>query len=129
FGDKSLLPTCARREYTLQAPGSRSPAWQKALATAASTRLGDVARAFEQLTRDLGQPQTPTPEAASAWYNLAVARAWLGDNRAALEAVDRYVEMETDEGRAVTACALAEVLRMGQGLEEDSDYRDYSVTY
>ncbi len=140
FGPQSLLPMSARREYTLISPpasepvreqarsqDSRSPAWQKALGAAASTRLGDVGRAFEQLTRDLGDAKSP--EAAAAWYNLGLARAWLGENRTALEALDRYVEMESDEPKAVQAAALGEVLRMGQGMEEESDYRDYAVTY
>ena len=35
-----------------------------------------------------------------AWFNLGLTRAWLGDNKAALAALDRYLALENDEGRA-----------------------------
>src|SRR5207248_10597141 len=101
FGDQSRLPAAARREYSFQgsparAPAGRRAAWEQALAGAATGRLTDAVRAFEQLTQS-GAEDGP------AWYNLGLARAWLGDNRAALEALDRYVALEPDEARAADA--------------------------
>jgi tetratricopeptide (TPR) repeat protein len=127
FGPQSPLPASARQEYKFVSPaatlaGERRKAWDQALGTSASPRLSDAARAFEQLTQ-------ADAEDAAAWYNLGLARAWLGQNGSAIEALDRYVALEADEERAGAAWALAEVLRCGQGLEEQADYVDHSVLY
>ncbi len=87
-----------------------------------SPRLNDVARAFEELTKEDAND-------AAAWYNLGLARAWLGANAAALDALNHYLELETDEGRATTAATLAELLRCGQGMEESCDYHEYSFAF
>src|SRR5206468_11528421 len=57
FGDKGRVPTSARRELTFQPPPGTSPperraAWERALTGAATGKLSDAARAFEQLTND-----------------------------------------------------------------------------
>ena len=127
FGDKSHLPLAARREYPFLRPntaasGQRRAAWDQALAGLNQARLADAVRVFDELTR-------ADPQDASAWYNLALARAWLGDNAPALEALDHYAALEPDETRAAEAWALGEVLRLGYGLEEVSDHLEYSVTY
>jgi tetratricopeptide (TPR) repeat protein len=127
FGEKSRLPASARREYVFQSPaptvsGERRQLWDRALSGQAGARLGDAARAFEELTRADEQD-------AAAWYNLGLARAWLGDNAAAVEALDRYVALEPDEERAAAAWTLAEVLRAGYGMDDQCDYREYSATF
>jgi tetratricopeptide (TPR) repeat protein len=124
FGEKSQLPLAARREYHFLAPGAMVPpdrraGWDQALNIAATGRLGDAARAFEQLT--LTDPTNPV-----AWFNLGLCRAWLGENRPAIEALDSYVGLEPDLANAAAAWALAEVLRLGDGLEEVADYIEYS---
>ena len=58
----------------------------------------------------------------AAWYNLGLARAWIGENATAIEALDRFVALETDESAAAEAWTLAEVLRCGHGMEEQADY-------
>jgi tetratricopeptide (TPR) repeat protein len=126
FGDQSPLPPAARQAYAFLGPapgvgGSRRAAWDRVLADT-GPRLADAARVFEQLTAEDGDD-------AAAWYNLGLARAWLGDNARALDALDRYVEREADEARAAAAWTLAEVLRLGYGLEDRADYREYSVSY
>ena len=78
--------------------------------------------AFDELSK------ADTNDAAAA-YNLALARAWLGENGPALEMLDRYVTLETDEEKAGDAWALGEVLRCAYGMDEQSDYHEYSVTY
>jgi tetratricopeptide (TPR) repeat protein len=124
FGPKGSRPAVVRREYTLMPPapsltGDRRAAWDRALAGAASPRLGDLGRLFNGLTKEDASD-------AAAWFNLGLARAWLGDNRAALEAFNHYLELEPDEDRATTAATLTEVLRCGDGLEDECDYHEYS---
>jgi tetratricopeptide (TPR) repeat protein len=125
FGKESRLPEAARRDYTFLSPPPSAPAgeraaWDRALQGSATGKLADAARAFEQLTRD-------RPEDGPARYNLGLVRAWLGDNAAALEAIDKYVGLESDERRAAGAWTMAEVLRFGQGMEEQADYVDHSA--
>jgi tetratricopeptide (TPR) repeat protein len=128
FGAQSPLPVSARHNYTFRSPdpgvaGPRRASWSQALSNSAeSPRLSEPARVFARLTEE-------DPHDTAAWYNLAVARAWLGDNRAALEALDHYVELEADETKAGEAWALGEVLRMGQGMEEEADHLEHSVVY
>ena len=123
FGKDGRLPEAARRDYALLSPpggaGPRRAAWDQALRVAASPRLGDVAGAFDALTQQDGAD-------SAAWFNLGLARAWLGDNAGALEALDRYLELEADEAAATPAATLQEVLRLGRGLEDEADYHDYS---
>lgn len=127
FGPESNFPETARRDYTFQSPaptvaGERRQAWDRALAAPTTGRLGEAARTFEELAR-------ADEHAAAAWYNLGLARAWLGENLAAVQALDHYVALEADEEKAGAAWTLAEVLRCGHGMEEESDYREYSVSY
>jgi tetratricopeptide (TPR) repeat protein len=127
FGEKSHLPAPARREYTFlpylaQAPAERRPAWENALRGAATGKLADAAHAFEDLTAS-------DSENAAAWYNLALVRAWLGDHLRALEALDRYVTLEPEEAKAATAWSLAEVLRLGDGMEDHADYVEHDALY
>ena len=80
FGEKSRLPAAARHEYTLMRPTGTNPAarrsaWDRALSAGQSPRLSELARAFDELTKeDAGD--------AAAWFNLGLARAWLGENAA-----------------------------------------------
>jgi tetratricopeptide (TPR) repeat protein len=125
FNKPGRLPAAARRDYVLLPPaattaGDRRAAWDRAAEDAG--RLSDLARVFDKLTAD-------DPGDAAAWFNLGLARAWLGDNRAALDALDRYLGLETDDGRATVAATLTEVLRCGQGLEDDCDYHEHSFAF
>jgi tetratricopeptide (TPR) repeat protein len=123
FGPEGRLPAAARREYSFRSPpasaGAKRAAWDRALQAADTPRLTDLVRLFELLTSE-------DPTDAPAWYNLGVARAWLGDNRAALEALARYVELEADEQAAGEAAALMEVLRCGAGQEDECDYAEHA---
>src|SRR5262245_8903771 len=127
FGEESRLPDSARKEYTFRSPSTnidpaRRRAWTEALAGIEGPRLGAAATAFEKLTAE------DTNDNA-AWYNLGLVLAWQGENRKAIDALYRYVELEQDEARAAEAAALAEVLLLGQGLENDADYRTHRVEY
>lgn len=125
FGDKGRYPLSARREYSFQSPPATTPAQQKAirekaLASAGTGKLADIANAFAKLL-------THNDQDAAAWYNLGLCRAWMGDSPGAIEALDRYVEVEGDAGKAAEAWALAEVLRCGQGMEDQADYVEQSA--
>jgi tetratricopeptide (TPR) repeat protein len=120
------LPPSAKKEYRFKSlPASSSPekrqAWEAALSSAATGRLSNAAPAFAQLTQQDSQD-------AAAWYNLALSHAWMGDNAGAVEALDRYVGLETDDAQAIEAWTLAEVLRVGQGMEDLADYVEHSIT-
>src|SRR5262249_32722817 len=118
----------ARRNYSFRSPdpsvgGPRRSSWSQALGTSVdSPRLSEPARVFARLTEE-------DPQDAAAWYNLAGARAWLGDNPAPPDALAHYAQLETDEEKAGEAWALGEVLRTGQGLEEEADHLEHSVVY
>jgi tetratricopeptide (TPR) repeat protein len=124
FGPESpTLPSiaCEKHEYKPLPPSAsaeRSGEWAKALATAATGKLAHAEQAFAQLVSQ--QDSDP-----AAWYNLGLTRAWLGRNADALEAFDRYVALEPNEAEAARAWALAEVLRVGQGMEDQADYVEY----
>jgi tetratricopeptide (TPR) repeat protein len=125
FGDQSTLPPVARQAYVFlpvadTASPERKEAWEKALAS--KNQLGDAARAFRALTEQ-------DPADLAAWYNLAISLAWLGENGPALEAIDKYLALEKSEDRAVSAGALAELLRCGQGMEDLADIVDNTAVF
>ncbi len=120
FGPEGRLPAAARRDYIFHT--STSPQRQQGIPNVDTPRLSDLVNVFEPRTKE-------TPQDAAAWYNLGLAHAWLGDNPSALEAMGRYVELEADEKAAGEAAALMEVLRCGQGQEDDGDYREHVVNY
>lgn len=127
FGPEGQLPNSARLEYTLLgAPSTLTPeqraTWDKALASTNPVRLGELARLFEGLTQqDPGNP--------AAWYNLGLARAWLGENPAAIEALNHFLELKPADEDAGRAGALMEVLRTGVDLFDQSDYQEWSFLF
>lgn len=127
FGAGSRLPEAARRAYSFKSPAASLSAnqrgrWDQALASARPGKLGDVERIFAQLSED-------APDNAAAWYNLGLARAWQGNNAGALEALDRYVTLESDEEQAGAAWTLAEVLRFAVDMASQASLHTYSVIY
>ena len=125
FGDQSALPLVARQAYAYlpvppSAPPERKAAWEKALSP--TGKISDAVLAFRALTEQ-------DPGDVSAWYNLGISLAWIGDNGNAVPALDKYVALETDVAKASSAWALTEMLRCGQGLEDLSDYVDHSAVF
>jgi tetratricopeptide (TPR) repeat protein len=118
FGAESKLPVVARKEYAYE----KMSADTSALQAAATGKLSDAVKVFEQLTSE-------RPDDAAAWYNLGLSRAWFGDNAAALTALDRSVQLDSDEEHAAQTWALAEVLRCGHGLEEQADYVEHTAMF
>ena len=115
FGDEGGLPLAARRKYDLAKPAdARRQAWNEALA-GKPAKLGAMAQAYDALTQQ-------DPADAPAWFNLGLVRAWLGDNKGAVEALESFIEKTTDDKAAEDAAALGEVLRCGMGMDEQCDY-------
>jgi tetratricopeptide (TPR) repeat protein len=120
------LPAAAKKKHTYHAlpahaPADRRAAWDKALASAGTGKLSDAAAGFAKLTEEDSND-------AAAWFNLGLTQAWLGQNRAAVESLDNYVALDADEKQAANAWTLAEVLRCGQGMEDDADYVEHAAT-
>jgi tetratricopeptide (TPR) repeat protein len=108
FGEDGPLPEPARKKYAFR------PTAKPITADAATGKLSDARKAFEQLTQ-------LTPDDPAAWFNLGVVLAWLGEQPKAVEALLKSIDLETDDRRAEEAGALVEVLRCGQGMEAESD--------
>jgi len=123
FGKESRLPECSRRAYQFRpADPKRAAAWSAVLPAEPEIRFGDAATAFERLTSE-------EPSDAAAWFNLGLVRAWVGNPEAAVEALSRSMELETDELKAAETGALMEVLRCGEGMEGQSDYVEHRVYF
>ena len=121
FGENGRLPACLRKEPSLLSPppgSKRKAAWDKLAREHGSSRLGDLARLFTALAA-----QDSTDSAAA--HNAAVAMAWVGDNAKALEHLERYLNLETDDGRKEAACLLGEILRCGYGMENQADLLEH----
>jgi tetratricopeptide (TPR) repeat protein len=124
FGNQSRLPECARKSYAFRpAPMHRVEAWKALIATTdSSVRLSQAARAFEQLTEQ-------DDKDSAAWFNLGLVRAWLGDHPKAIEALMRSIDLDSDEALTTEASALCEVLKCGEGMQEEGDYAEYEYAY
>jgi tetratricopeptide (TPR) repeat protein len=125
FGDASRFPAAACKGYTFRFPeaataGDRRKAWDAALG-GVSTRFGAMAQAFDKLTQE-------DPADANAWHNLGLSRAWLGDNKGALAALDQFIDRTDDTAAAVEVATLCEVLRFGYGMDDTCDYQEFTAT-
>ncbi|MFZ4646476.1 MAG: hypothetical protein ACOYNP_12045, partial [Gemmataceae bacterium] len=121
FCENGSLAPCLRKELGLLSPppgSKRKASWDKAAREYGSARLGDLARLFSFLA---GQDSADS----AAAYNAAVTLAWVGDNSRALEHLERYMGLETDEGRKESASLLGEILRCGHGMEQHSDLLEH----
>lgn len=114
FGSESRIPLAARKKYTFR------PTAKPIRTDAASGRLTDARNVFDELTQKV-------PDDPAAWFNLGLVRAWLGEQPQAVAALEKSVELEWDDAKAEESQALVEVLKCGQGMENDSDYTEYRV--
>jgi len=123
FGIESRLPTSARKQYAFRpAAADRLEAWQTTLPTAQISKLGEARKAFEKLTAD---------ESADgpAWFNLGLVQAWLGENGKAIDSLEKANDLESDDAQVAETGALIEVLRCGEGMEDDSDYIEHRIFF
>lgn len=124
-----MLPHKARMGLTLKSPDEfalfnedRRVQWDRALDGERDWHLDDVISAFETLAAN-------DKHDSAAWYNLAIACAWAGENARAIEALDEYVQLEEDFEAVAEAWELGEVLRIGVGAEEYSDLVQYVTLF
>jgi tetratricopeptide (TPR) repeat protein len=115
YGPEGPYPVTAYRPYKYRPTAKPIPE------TAATGKLSDARKAFDALTQ-------LTPDDPAAWFNLGLTLAWLGEQPKAVAALSKSIELETDDYRAEEAGALAEVLRCGYGMENDSDHVGHVVT-
>ncbi|MDY3555674.1 tetratricopeptide repeat protein [Gemmata sp. JC717] len=109
FGPEGPYPAAASKKYKFRPTAKPVPE------AAATGKLSDARKAFEDLTK-------LTPDDPAAWFNLGLVLAWLGEQPRAVAALVKSLEFETDDHRAEEAGALAEVLRCGAGMENDTDH-------
>jgi tetratricopeptide (TPR) repeat protein len=109
FGPDGPYPAAARKKYAFRPTAKPVPE------SAATGKFSDARKAFEQLTQ-------ATPDDPAAWFNLGLILAWIGEQPKAVAALVKSIELETDDYRAEEAGTLAEVLRCGFGMENDSDH-------
>ena len=109
FGPDGPYPAAASKKYAFRPTAKPVPE------AAATGRYSDARKAFEDLTQ-------LTPDDPAAWFNLGVVLAWMGEQPKAVAALVKSIELETDDYRAEEAGALAEVLRCGYGMENDTDH-------
>ncbi|GIW79536.1 MAG: protein disulfide-isomerase [Gemmatales bacterium] len=81
-----------------------------------------AARFFEEAAKQF-------PDEPAVWYNLGLAQAQSGAHQPAIEAFERYVELETDEEKAAAAWAVVEALRLEGNQYEQSDYCGYVALF
>lgn len=113
FSDEGPYPAAGYKKYAFRPTAKPVPE------SAATGKLSDARKAFENLTQ-------LTPDDPAAWFNLGVTLAWLGEQPKAVAALLKSIELETDDYRAEEAGALAEVLRCGYGMENDTDHLAYT---
>ncbi len=121
----SDLPLAARATYRFRKPidSERRAVWDRAFEGRTDSDLAATADLFGALAAS-------DPLDAAAWYNRALALAWLGHNGEAVACLDRVVDLEAGHAfdQAVDAWTLAEVLRHGAGAESLADDLRYSFT-
>ena len=127
FGAESQFPQVVRQAHALRnlkdgANAERRQLWAALSAGIQSGRLSEAATAAEKLVQ-------LDPKDAASQYNLALVRAWRGDNAKAIEAFNEYLRLEPDETQAAAAWRLALALTFGQGMESQADYVQHSLIY
>jgi tetratricopeptide (TPR) repeat protein len=115
FGPDARLPEAARKKYVF-----RPTAKPVDVDAAATGKLSDARKAFDALTKQV-------PDDPAAWFDLGIVRAWLGEQPGAVEALTKSLELEWDDKKAEETAALIEVLKCGQGMENESDYIEHRV--
>jgi tetratricopeptide (TPR) repeat protein len=127
FGEESELPAAARKAYQYRpleasAPASDREHYERALAAATTGKLRDALLAFQAIVER-------SADSPAAWFNLGLTEAWLGQNREAIEALDRSMAQERDDKLASETGVLSAVLRQGYQMEEYADYLEYSADF
>ncbi len=98
------LPLLVREDRALVTAVDRDAPWKEefgdALSCVGRARWPEAAERFAALTSQY-------PDAAPAWWNLAIVRTWLADLPGAIEALQRYASLDVPHEDAAEAEALA----------------------
>lgn len=114
FGAESHMPNIARDPYPLRsAPANAPNGWADGSAAAAAGRPLMAITHFEKIAS--AQPT------ADVFFNIGLLRAYLGDNRKAIDALNRSIELDEIDVATGTA-ALVVLLRCAAGMENESDF-------
>ncbi len=124
------LPDAARVEYRFLTPvgDDQRRRWDDELRSRDLADLAVAAAAFGRLA-------APTDQAplgdGRAGFNQGLCLAWVGENLAAITALDQAVGAlaEPEPGVAVDAWTLAEVVRQGAGAEVMADDLNHVATF
>ena len=123
FEGESRMPPCARKSYSFRtAEPRRAESWKKVITSSPEAKFNAALTAFERLTDQ-------DERDSAAWFNQGLIRAWLGDNARSIEDLLRSIEQETDLEKNTEAGALIEVLRCGEGMQNQSDYQEHRITF
>jgi hypothetical protein len=119
------LPLAARAPYCFRQPdnSTRRAAWDDRIRREQSDDIAAMADLFGRLA-------AADPGDSAAWYNRALCLAWSGHNREAISSLDRFVDLEAVRSfdEAISAWALAEILRQGAGAENLADDLRFACT-
>ncbi len=115
FGAESRMAECARRPY-----GFRPTA--KPVAEVSTGKFSDVKKAYETLAKEV-------PADPAAHFNLGLVQSWMGESAAAVESLNKSLELEYDDAHAEETAALVEVLNCSAGMEADSDSLEFRFFY
>lgn len=116
FDPSGPIVSVASRSYSLRpAPAGTESIYAGIAVDVEHGRFAQPISAIEKLTAD-------HPDVAANWFNLGLLRAWSGNASGAVEALVRATELEADDALATESGALAEALRLGEGMEDQSDH-------
>ncbi len=123
FESPNELPKAATREYTLKGPNSsHQAAWEAQLKNVPPMKLMAHAEAYKALA---AADRTDL----AARYNLAITRAWLGQNLEAIAEIDSLIDDESDENQRIDLAAFRAILSIVPGCEEACDLLCHEIAY
>jgi len=114
YGETSRLPAAAGKPYKYRRTAKTLPT------DGLSGKFGQAKAVFQAMT-------TEVPDDPAAWFNLGLTQAWLGEQPAAVESLNKSLDKEWDDSFAEETAALVEVLRCGSGMENESDYLEHRI--
>jgi tetratricopeptide (TPR) repeat protein len=122
FGVESDFPTIIRKNHVFKKMIKRDALPLDVQQATQGGKLGKLHELMEGLVSRLSYDP-------AFFFNLGLTRAWVGEHRGAIEALDEYVRQVGDEKEAAEAWCLAEALRLGVEEGQDQDLTLHFLTY